>query len=162
MSCCKKMCRGCSCLLKYLGNFLQHPLLLLIRLYWGLGFLLAGVGKFADLHGTETFFASLGFPWPMVMVLLAATAELVGGACLILGLAARFFGFVLSIMMIVAYSTAHVDLVKALPVNPQLFIQALPFNFLLAALLIFCFGAGKISLDYLMGKCCDPANSCKK
>jgi uncharacterized membrane protein YphA (DoxX/SURF4 family) len=54
--------------------------------------------------------------------------------------------------MVVAYLTAHSDSVAHLFTDPENFIRQGPFNYLLACLILFAFGAGALSLDYLLGK----------
>ena len=51
-------------LLAAIGRFLQSPLLLVIRVYWGWQFFLTGKGKLEHLPRTTAFFQSLGIPHP--------------------------------------------------------------------------------------------------
>jgi putative oxidoreductase len=54
--------------------------------------------------------------------------------------------------MIVAYITASPDVVKNIFSKPDDFVSADPFLFMLAAIIIFIFGPGPLSLDGLIGK----------
>ena len=45
-------------------SYLQSPLLLAIRLYWGYQFIEDGLGKLNHLAKVTEFFASLGLPAP--------------------------------------------------------------------------------------------------
>jgi putative oxidoreductase len=133
-----------------IGNFLQSFLLLAIRLFWGYLFFKGGLGKLQDISPVIEFFHSLGIPFPTVMAYLVGLIECVGGLCLMLGFASRLVAIPLATIMIVAYLTAHYDAVKNVLENHSEFIKQTPFNFLLTCLLIFAFGPGKISLDYLL------------
>ncbi len=73
----------------YYGGFLKSPLLLIIRLYWGTLFLLAGWGKLLDIDKFTEGLTQLGFPAAHFFAYLAAYTEFLGGICLLLGLASR-------------------------------------------------------------------------
>lgn len=124
--------------LSALAERLQDPLLLLLRLYFGLMFLVIGIGKLSDLGGTRGYFESLRLPLPMVSALAAGLVETLGGLLLALGAAARLVALPLIGTMLVAYFAAH---------SSEKFLQAKPFLFLFASLLIFVFGPGRYSLD---------------
>lgn len=144
----KKLCDGAKCV----GQFLQSPLLLVIRLYWGYQFVLAGYGKFQHLSDVAGFFQTLGIPMPYLNALFAASAEFACGALLLVGLFSRIVSIPLFFVMLVAYATAHTDSLVTLftKFDPDPFFHEGPFLFAYAALLVFCFGPGKISLDYLV------------
>ena len=69
---------------------------------------------------------------------------------MILGLASRFTGLVLSINMFVAYWTADREALKSIFSDPGKFYVADPYTFLFASLMILIFGAGLFSLDKLI------------
>ncbi|MGE5195724.1 MAG: DoxX family protein [Anaerolineae bacterium] len=138
--------------LTFIGNSFRSPLLLIIRLIWGWAFLRTGLGKLQNIDPIINFFHSLGIPMPALNAYIASGIEFVGGACLLIGLASRFITIPLVLTMCVAYLTAYPDAVTMLFTNPQLFVQKDPFNFLFAALLVFVFGPGSISLDYWIEK----------
>jgi len=56
--------------------------------------------------------------------------------------------------MLVAYLAVAEDRAKLLNIfsNPDPFLTADPFFFMLTALLVFCFGPGAISIDGLIAK----------
>ena len=135
--------------IRYL-SYLQPVLLLALRLYFGYGFMKAGLGKLQDVPTTAGFFADWGVPLPTLNVYLAGTTECVGGLLLLLGVASRVVTIPLIFTMLVAYATAHADVVHALWSNPNLFVKAPPFLYLLTALLVLCFGPGRISIDGLV------------
>ena len=132
--------------------WLQSPLLLVIRLYWGWQFAQTGWGKLTHLDRTAGFFDSLGIPLPKANAVLAGGTECVGGALLALGLCARPAAVPLVFTMGVAYATADRDALRAITTDPDQFVTAAPFLFLLAALLVLAFGPGRLSLDALMGR----------
>jgi len=71
----------------------------------------AGWHKFQNFNDMVAWFGNadwgLGLPAPAVMVFLAASAELVGGVALLVGLAVRWFAIPLMISMAVAAATVH-------------------------------------------------------
>lgn len=133
-----------------IAAFLQSPLLLAIRLYWGWQFAQTGWGKLTHLERTENFFASLDIPLPKVGAVLAGATECLGGALLALGLFARPAAVPLLFTMLVAYWTADRDALNAIASDPDKFVTAAPFLFLFASLIVFVFGPGRLSLDELL------------
>lgn len=148
------------------GSFLQHFLLLAIRLYWGAAFFLAGWGKLTNIEPVIHFFGKLGIPFPSFNAYFVGGIEAIGGLCLLFGFASRLAALPLAIAMIVAFLTAHFnptsEMFVALKNIHQNFIVFMdkadkftneaPFNYLLASLVIFCFGPGKISIDFVLSK----------
>lgn len=137
-------------LLARIGEFLQSPLLLVIRLFWGWQFILTGRGKLMHLDKTAGYFASLNIPAPKLSAILAASTECAGGALLLLGLFSRFASPALMTVMCVALLTADREAVMAIFSDPDKFLGADPFLFLFAATIVFAFGPGRISLDALL------------
>src|SRR5688572_10195686 len=85
------------------ADFLQSPLLLVIRLYWGWAFAQSGWGKLTNLERTAGFFESINIPLPKVNAVLAGGTECLGGILLALGLFARPASVPLIFTMLVAY-----------------------------------------------------------
>lgn len=137
--------------------FLQSPLLLAVRLYWGWQFAQTGWGKLMNLDRTAGFFDSLGIPLPKLNAIMAGGTECVGGILLAFGLFARPASVPLLFTMLVAYGTADRDALKAITTDPDQFTGAAPFLFLLASLIVLAFGPGKLSLDALLGRSGGPA-----
>lgn len=133
-------------------DFLQSPLLLLIRLFWGWQFFQAGKGKLADVGHVVPFFQELHIPFPQFNAYLVGTVECFGGLCLLLGLASRLVAIPLTITMLVAFLTADLDKVRHLFSDPEAFTSAAPFLFLLVTLIVMSFGPGKFSMDWLILK----------
>lgn len=134
------------------GQFLQPVLLLAIRLYWGWQFFIAGKGKLMNIPRTAEFFASLHIPLPTVNAYFVGGLECIGGLLLLAGLASRPVALLLAINMTVAYLTAHRDAVVNIWNNSDNFVTQAPFLFLLASLIVFCFGPGVVSIDAAIKK----------
>jgi putative oxidoreductase len=138
-------------LLVKIGSFILQPLVLLvIRLYWGYQFVLTGSGKFQHLDKVAGFFASLGIPAAKLNATMAASTEVIGGSLLILGLFSRFAAVALTCVMGVALCTADHEATFNLFKDPDKFFQTDPFLFLYCAVIVLCFGPGKIALDTLV------------
>lgn len=133
------------------ASFLQSPLLLAIRLYWGWQFAQTGWGKLTHLDRTTGFFESLNIPMPKVNAIMAGATECGCGVLLALGLFARPASVPLIGVMAVAYWTADRDALNAIATDPDKFVTAAPFLFLLASLIVLAFGPGRLSLDALLG-----------
>ncbi len=129
---------------------LQSPLLLVIRLYWGISFAQTGWGKLTNLERTAGYFGELGIPMPKLNALMAGATECGGGLLLALGLLARPATVPLIGTMVVAYITADREALLALGSDPDKFVTAAPFLFLYASLLVLAFGPGKFSVDALL------------
>jgi len=84
---------------------------LALRLYLAPVFIGVGLHKFANWDDMVAWFGNpdwgLGLPLPGLMVLLAASAELIGGLALLLGVATRLVTIPLMFTMLVAAGTAH-------------------------------------------------------
>jgi len=128
----------------------QSPLLLVVRLYWGLQFAQNGWAKLHNLPRVTDFFASLGLPLPHQTACFVSCVELVGGILLALGLFSRVTASALTIDMLTAYITADREALLSFFSDPGKFYAADPYTFLFASLLILIFGPGKISLDTLL------------
>jgi putative oxidoreductase len=137
-------------LLITIGNSLQSVFLLFVRLYWGWQFVVDGWGKLHNLAKVTEYFGSLGLPAPGPTAMFVSILELVGGGLLALGLGTRLIAFLLTCNMTVAYITGDREAVMSIFSDPDKFIAAAPFSYLMASLIVFIFGPGKFSLDYLL------------
>ena len=135
---------------------LQSPLLLVIRLYWGWQFFQTGKGKLMNLDRTAGFFQSLNIPHPHLNAIMAGCTECFGGLCLLLGLGSRILTIPLIFTMSIAYLTAESDALHAIFSDPDKFVSAAPFEFMLAAIIVLVFGPGKFSLDWLLARTLSP------
>jgi len=136
------------------GNSLQSFLLLLIRLYWGYQFAITGFGKFLHFENITAYFQSLKIPFPSFSAGLTGSIELICGALLFIGLFSRAAVIPLMCVMLGAWFTSERDALISLFKNfePTPFFNSTPFLFTYAVVIVFCFGPGKISLDYWVGK----------
>ena len=142
-------------LLVRVASSLQSPLLLAIRVYFGLwpaGIALNGWGKLHNLGRVTQFFASLGLPAPGATAAFVSTFEFVAGILLAIGLLSRVAALGLAIDMLTAYITSDRESLSNFFADPAKFYNADPFIYLAVGLLIFVFGPGKIALDYLIEK----------
>ncbi len=133
-------------------DHLQAPLLLAIRGFWGYQFALTGWGKLNNLEGVTGYFESLGIPFAGFNATLVGGTEFIGGLMLLLGLAARPAAIPLVITMVVAYFTADAHALSVIWSDPDTFIAATPFLFLLASSIVLAFGPGAWSVDALIAK----------
>src|SRR5471030_1144347 len=133
-------------------SLLQSPLLLAMRLYWGWQFFVTGKGKLMNIDRTTGFFQSLHIPHPHLNAIMAGCTECFGGLFLLLGLGSRVLTIPLIFTMCVAYMTADPDRVKVIFTDPDKFVTADEFLFMLTAIIVLVFGPGVFSLDWLIGK----------
>ncbi|MBI4854691.1 MAG: DoxX family protein [Acidobacteria bacterium] len=141
--------KGHDLLVKIL-DYLRDPFLLIIRLYWGYGFYVAGRGKLLNLDRTAAFFTDIGIPAPKFHAIFVGSLECFGGWLLILGLASRLISIPLAFSMVVAFLTAHSEGLKELFTDPDKALAEAPFLFLYASVIIMTCGPGKLSLDSLI------------
>jgi len=133
-------------------NWLQSPLLLAIRLYWGFQFVQDGWGKLTHLAKVTEFFSSLGLPAPWLAALMVALVELWGGVLFALGIASRVTSLVLFVNMTMAYLSVPDDRVNFSHIlsKPDDFYGATPYTYWFAALLILILGPGVFAVDWLI------------
>jgi putative oxidoreductase len=137
-------------LLVTVANYLQAPLLFALRVYFFWQLFLAGKGKLLNIDRTAEFFASLNIPMPTLSVYLAASTECFGGLLLVAGLASRLVAIPVAFTMIVAYVAADYEAVTSIFSDPDKFVAAAPFPFLLSALVVLAFGPGALSVDAII------------
>jgi putative oxidoreductase len=130
-----------------LVSYLQSPFLLFIRLYWGWQLAQSGWGKLHHLSNVAEYFTTLGLPMPAQMAVFIACIEFFGGIFLALGLASRITGLVLTVNLIMAYIIGDREALLSFFSDPDKFMAAAPFIFLMVSLIVLIFGPGKISLD---------------
>jgi putative oxidoreductase len=118
------------------------------RLTIGLVFVQTGWGKVTNIQKVVGFFTELGIPAPEIQARLAASAELVCGALILIGLFTRVATLPLIVTMTVAILTAkrgdiH-ELSDLLGMGEYLFIVVL--------LWLGAYGAGPLSLDAVLAR----------
>src|SRR6266853_5369492 len=125
------------------GAALQSPFLLVLRLYFFWQLFLTGKGKLANIGKVSEFFASLGIPLPTLNAYFIGSLECFGSLLLIIGLASRPLAFLIVISMSVAYLAADFEAVSNIFSDPDKFVKADPFPFLLTALIVLVFGPAR-------------------
>ena len=130
-----------------LVSYSKSPFLLLVRLYWGWQLAQSGWGKLHHLSSVGEYFATLGLPMPAQMAVFIACVEFFGGIFLALGLASRMTGLVLTLNLTMAYLIGDREALLSFFSDPDKFTAAAPFAFLVVALVVLIFGAGRISAD---------------
>ena len=118
------------------------------RLTVGWVFLQSGWGKLQNLPKVVAFFTELGIPAPRFQAPLAATAEFVSGALLLVGLFTRVATLPLIATMIVAILTAKKADVSELS---DLFGMG-EYLYITLLLWLGAYGAGPISIDALFAR----------
>ena len=132
------------------ANFLQSPLLLALRVYFFWQLFDTGKGKLSNIGKVSEWFASLGIPLPTLNAYFIDSLECFGSSLLIIGLASRPLSLLIVISMTVAYLVADFEAVSNIFSDPDKFVKADPFPFLLTALIVLVFGPGLFSIDALL------------
>jgi putative oxidoreductase len=117
------------------------------RLYWGWQLAQSGWGKLHHLSNVGEYFSTLGLPMPAQMAVFIACVEFFGGIFLALGIASRMTGLVLTVNLTMVYVIGDREALLSLLSDPNKFIAAAPFAFLIVSLIVLIFGAGRISAD---------------
>ncbi len=130
-----------------LVSYLQSPFLLFVRLYWGWQLAQNGWGKFHHLSNVAEYFGTLGLPMAAQMAVFISCLEFFGGIFLVLGLFSRITGLALTVNLIMAYVIGDREALLSFFSDPDKFIAAAPFAFLIVSLIVLIFGPGKISVD---------------
>jgi len=124
----------------------QSISLFLARLAVAYGFYDPAMQKWSDIDSVATWFGSMGIPFPVLNAYMAASTEILGVVLLTLGVFTRLISIPLMVVMIVAISTVH--LAHGFSAGDNGF--EIPLYYMLFLALFASFGAGKLSLDYLL------------
>lgn len=146
---------------------LQAPFLLFLRLYWGWAFMQSGLGKLRNIEGVARWFGEdLGIPMPLANAYMAAGTEVVGGLCLLLGLATSITMVPLVFTMVVALLTSDFAGLRSLWMSSsacEAHPECVPFedtaasSYFVAAATVLLFGPGLFSVDGLVARFRKPA-----
>jgi putative oxidoreductase len=139
------------------ANLLQSPLLLALRIYFFWQLFLTGKAKLSNIGKVIDFFTSLGVPAPSLNAYMVSSLECFGGLFLIIGLASRPLALAIVISMTVAYLTADFEAVSNIFSDPDKFVKADPFPYLLTALIVLVFGPGLFSIDAILKRKLQPS-----
>lgn len=129
---------------------------MLLRLNWGWQFFQAGKGKLQNITPVIEFFHNAGIPIPVFNAYLVGSVECLGGFLLMIGLASRIVTIPLSVIMFVAYLMADRVAFFSFFSDPESFVKAAPFPFLMTVLIVMIFGPGFFSVDSLRPAKPDP------
>jgi putative oxidoreductase len=121
---------------------------LLFRLILAYGFYKPAMAKLQDVHAIGDWFAGMGLPAPYFQAYLATGTECLGVILLTLGLGVRIISIPLIITMLVAIKTVHWGNGFEAGKNGY----EIPLYYILMLVSLICTGAGKISVDYLIGR----------
>lgn len=121
---------------------------LLARLTLGVIFAESGWGKLHNLPKVIAFFTELGIPAPSIQAPFVAGVEFVGGLLLFVGLFTRLAAIPLSATMLVAIATAKMGDVHSI----DDFVGLTEWAYLVLLIWLAWEGAGKVSLDALIGR----------
>ncbi len=124
--------------------------LLIARIGLGIVFIAHGWQKFNDMgvDAVGSGFTEMGVPLPSLAAYFATFVELVGGAALLIGAFTAVAGLLLTIDMLGALLFVHI--------KNGVFVTEGGFELVVAlgvgALLLAVFGAGRYSVDSMLGK----------
>ena len=134
-------------------NLTHNAVLVIARVLLGLIFVMAGLGKTADVAGFSGYMASGGIPeflaWPVILF------EIVLGVTLIIGLQLRASAVLLAAFCIVAGALYHFDPANQMQMTQFLKNLAMAGGYVALALT----GAGAWSVDALLGNRGQTANA---
>ncbi len=125
---------------------LRDGTLALLRVIYGVLLLQTGYGKLTHHDGVAAYFASLHVPAPAATAWAIGGIALLCGALLVLGLGTRGAALALVGVLVGAMLTAHR---AAFGDGLGAIASAEAFPFLVVALVLTAFGAGRASLDHL-------------
>ena len=129
-------------------NKAQDLPLLFLRLILAYGFWEPAKNKWADINAIAEWFGSMGIFAPKLNAYLAASTEMAGVFLLILGFGTRIITFPLIITMLVAIKTVHWE--NGFVASDNGF--EIPLYYMLMLITLMCFGAGRLSVDFLISK----------
>jgi putative oxidoreductase len=138
------------------ANKLRSPLLLLIRIYIGYQCINSGYAHITHFQNTVDAFKSWDVPIPEFNVAMSAITEMIGGALLLIGLAARLISIPLIGNFLVAFFAVNLsdphyrELLHNFWNNQDVLLKDDAFPFLMTAILILIFGPGCLSIDGLI------------
>lgn len=131
------------------GDFFS---MLLLRLFIAWEFWGAGQSKLNGRNWFENIVNDFPFPFNVIPTdiswFIATWTEILGAIALVIGLATRFWAFSLIILDIVAWYSVHAS--NGYNVCDNGF--KLPLIYLIILLVLLFSGAGKLSVDYVIGR----------
>ena len=133
------------------ANYLQAPLLLFLRVYFLLAALPRGQRASSSTSSARRSFSAVSIsrcPWSTPIS--PAPPNVLEVCCWSSASPRALVAIPVAFTMIVAYVTADSEALTSIFSDPDKFVAAAPFPFLLTALLVLAFGPGTLSLDALI------------
>jgi len=137
-------------------TYLQSVALLILRIGFGFGLWISGYAHLTHVDAMVKRFVEWHVPFPTLSVYVSGITEAAGGVLLFLGLATRLVSIPLIFNFVVAYATASREEWSRFVHGPDHWggwadiINDSAMPFFVAAWVLLAFGAGKISLDYVL------------
>lgn len=141
---------------------------MLLRLIVGAGFMVHGYAKISrGTGGFEKLLTQTGMPFAHLNAILVPYIELLGGACILMGLGIGMVAVPLILIMLLAmlaiqmrYGFSSVNTTGLTPEGPVFGPPGYEINLLYIACLVSLMitGGGRYSVDYLVGKRRRPGN----
>jgi putative oxidoreductase len=125
------------------GQKMQASVHLVARFLIAFIFLMSGLGKIANVSGTQQYMEQHGMPFTLLFLIGAVAVELLGGLSLLTGYKTRLGAFLLFLFLIpttLIFHTKFSDQTQVIMFMKNLAIMG-------GLLLCVTYGAGKISLD---------------
>jgi putative oxidoreductase len=118
------------------------------RISLALIFIMSGIGKITDFEDTRAYMSAYGMPLTWFLAIGAIALELGGGISLIAGFLTHLGALALIVFLIPTTLIFHTDFADKLQVI--MFMKNLAI--IGGLLMVFSFGAGKISVDEVLSK----------
>lgn len=122
--------------------------LLLLRIILAIGFAGPAMMKLKDINSIAEWFESMDMPLPLLNAYLATYTEVFGFVFLAVGFATRIISIPLIVVMLVAIKTVHLE--NGFEAGNNGF--EIPLYYMIMLIVLFIYGPGKFSLDYLINK----------
>ncbi|MBI3901303.1 MAG: DoxX family protein [Chlamydiia bacterium] len=132
-----------------IGDNLQSLFILYMRLTWSYSLFDIGLHKLQKVDHSDTYFAFIQANYPLLTSPFVGWIEVFCSFLLAIGFASRIAALPLIAIMLSILGLTHEPTfsnVKLL-LEPLLLVKQVPYPFLLTALIVFCFGPGRISVD---------------
>jgi uncharacterized membrane protein YphA (DoxX/SURF4 family) len=124
---------------------------LIIRLIVGLVFLSEGIQKFLfpELVGVGRF-TKIGFADPVFLAYFVATFEIICGSFILIGLLLRLTAIPLIVIMITAITTTKIPILMENGFWAMAHAARTDFAMSMSLIYLLIYGAGKLSVDYII------------
>lgn len=132
-----------------LNPALHNTLILIARIFFSAIFISSAIGKIMGFTGTLAYIEAAGLAWhPLALEVVAIAFELIGGLLVLLGWHTRFGAALLVIFTLTTTFLIH-HFWSYPPEAAQMQMIQFMKNIAITggALYIFCFGAGRYSID---------------